>query len=851
MNHLLQDLRFAFRLMTRTPGFAFAAILVLALGVGANTAVFSLVDELLWSPRPFAHADEIVQVYSQDRKHPSSFRLFSYPTYRDIADQNAVFSGVLAYNLTMIGIGEAETSRRAFGSVVSSNYFSVLGVPLRQGRAFTPGEETPSRHVPVVIASYRYWQSTGFDPGLVGRTIRVNERAFTVVGIAPARFTGTMMLLGPELYFPLGVYDLLANDFFRESGTPTLDRRDSNQLFVIGRLKPGVTVAGAEPALRTLALNLEKAFPVEQKEQTFFARPLPRLSAGVAPPTKAGLTVLGSLLIGMAAIVLLIACLNLANLLLARGVARRREIAIRLALGGGRRRILRQLLTEGAVLALLGGVVGWVLALGGTRLLMDSLSSRIPFALSFEGVANPEVFLAALGFCAVATIGFALGPALRLSRIAGTEDLKAQPGQDPATRRRRRWVPRHPLLVAQIALSLGLLCAGGLFLRGALKAAKVDTGFRSPQTLLAELDASLAGYDETRTLQAYRAIEERIAALPGVQAASVASIVPFGTVSQSKNVRRAGLRIEPGARPATAAEGRSFNARWTSIGADYFRTMGLPILRGRAFSAFETDQTGAPRVAIVDETLARDLYPEGNALGQHIQFADAGGTVDSSAAASMEIVGIVPDTRWDFFSAGRGGTIYVPYAQGFLRNAFLHVRPAVETPAAAAALVETIRREIRTAAPGVPLFTIKTYARHLDSSLQLWVIRTGAVLFGVLGGLALLLAVVGVYGVRSYTVSRRTREIGVRLALGATPQAVQGMILREGIAMTVAGLAAGLLLGMALGQAVAGMLYEVSAFDPFTFSVAPAVLVAAALLACWLPARRATGVAPMVALRAE
>jgi predicted permease len=865
MDTLFQDLRFSLRLLARTPGFTIAAITVLALGIGANTAIFRVVRELIFSPRPYPDEAQVVQLYTQDTKNPQRFRQFSYPTYQDIRQQQTAFAGVLAHTLAMVGVGEGDASRRTFAAVVSSNYFSTLEVPLVQGRGFLPEEETPGSAAPVVIASHLYWEKTGFDPHLVGRTIRVNERPFTVVGITPENFCGTMMLFGPELYFPLSDLDLLTGG---SGAKRTLERRDAYSLFVVGRLKPGVTAAAAETALRALAANLEKAYPVEQKDQTFTTRPLPRLSTSTYPSPEGGdLKLLGTLLLGMAGLVLLVTCLNLINMLLARGSARRKEIAIRLALGGGRGRIVRQLLTEGLVLSLAGGAGGLVLGLWSSSLLAASLGAHMPVPLFFRGGPDPAIFAATLAFCALATVFFALGPALKLSRGNVIRDLKEQAGEDAAPR--RRWLPRNPLVVAQIALSLGLLTAAGLFIRGALKAGSVETGFKADDTVLVEVDASLGGLDKTRSLQLYRAASDRLAALPGVQSASIASIVPFGFLEINRPVQRAGIRPAPGAKPATAAEGLAYNVRWNSVGADYFTTMGLPLLRGRAFTKIEAESPDSPAVAIIDDVLARKLWPDGDALGQQIQWAESdapkapgggggnmGGVSSDLAhsaddAKSIEIVGIVPATRWELFQKEVGGHIYVPFAQGFQSIAFFHVRTAPRPSRADAALFDLIRRELRSAAPGVPVLAVKTFRQHLDGNVQLWMVRIGATMFSIFGGLALILAVVGVYGVKAYSVARRTREIGIRLALGAEPGAVLSMILREGLVMTLVGTALGLLLALGIGRAFASMLYQVSPVDPVAFALAPLALTAAALLACYLPARRATKVDPLIALRAE
>ena len=549
LEDLGRDLRYAVRTLAKSPGFAAVAVLTLSLGIGSNTAIFTVVNEFIFSPRPFPNEAQVVQVYSQDRKRPSIFRPFSYPTYADIRELSAIkdlFSGVLAHNSAMVSIGEGGTSRRTFVDLVSSNYFRVLDVPLLRGRGFLPEEEVPGSAAPVVIVSYLYWKNTGFDPQLIGKTIRVNERSFTVVGIAPEHFSGTMMIFGPELYFPLGDYDVLTNGSSAEVKL-TLERRDANVLLMVGRLKPGATATAAGAALLTVAANFERALPVEQKDQTLLVRLLPRLDTGPYPADESSLTVLGLMLCALAAVVLFVACLNLAGVLLARGKARRKEIAIRLALGGGRGRIVQQLLAEGLVVSLAGGVGGFLIGLLSSQLMAASLSAHMPVAAVLRGGADPAVIVATLAFCALATLFFALGPALKLTRADLVTDLKEQAGEDSVPRR-RRWRVRNPLVVTQVALSLGLITAAGLFLRGALKAGSVQTGFSAESTILIEADASLGGYDQTRSLPLYRAVCDRLAALPEVQTASIASTVPFGMYTLNRPVKRTGVKPAPNAR---------------------------------------------------------------------------------------------------------------------------------------------------------------------------------------------------------------------------------------------------------------------------------------------------------------
>ncbi|HME88287.1 MAG TPA: ABC transporter permease [Chthoniobacterales bacterium] len=862
---MIHDLKFAFRQVMKAPGFTLAAVTVLALGIGVNTAVFSLVNTLFFAPPAYSKPHEMVQLFSQDKKDPKKFRGFSYPTYRDIREQNSVFTDVMAFNLAFVGIGQKADTRRAFSAVVTSNYFSVLGVQLARGRAFLLEEETSGRNAPVAIVSYSYWQKQNLDPAVLGSQLMVNGHSFTVVGIAPKGFVGTMQILSPDVWLPMSVYDQVANDFGSEDKT-TIDDRKGTQLRIMGRLKPGMTPVAAKPALEGLATNLEKAYPVEQKDQTFLTAPVARNSVSNNPAAEGGIKIIAPLLLGMALVVLLVACLNLANMLLARGTARRKEIAIRLALGGNRWRIVRQLLTEGFALALLGGVFGVILGLWSSDLLIGSMRKLMPLDIVWLAGPNPAILAATFGFCLIATLMFALGPALKLSRSAVVMDLKEHAGED-VVRRRWRFLPRHPLVVVQIAFSLALITAAALFIRGARKAASVDTGLRPGASYVLEVDASLAGYEPARAQELYRNLNERLAALPGVEHASIAAIVPFGMFEQSRKVRRAGIHVAPDAKPATAADGLAFDVPWNSVGADYFSTVGLPIVRGRAFTEVEATQPG-PKVAVIDEVLAKKLWPDGDALGQRIQYAaanapsaqgsggaHAGGSADLNEREkpdeTIEIVGIVPASRHALFEKEPVGAICLPFARGFQSDVSFFVRFHSLSPGDEPNTADLIRRTVRDVDPSLPILSLRTFAQHLESNLDLWVVRAAAALFSIFGGLALGLAVVGLYGVKAYSVARRTREIGIRMALGAQAGAVLRMIMREGSIMVITGVAIGLLLAIATGRIVSGILYEVRPLDPFAFTVAPLVLAGAALIATWLPARRATQVDPIQALRTE
>jgi predicted permease len=682
----------------------------------------------------------------------------------------------------------------------------------------------------------------------------------------PQNFTGTMQVLSPEVWVPLSAYEAIANDFSTEKFEP-LTSRTGQQLMPIARLKPGLAMAAAEPLLKTLAANLEKEFPVEQKDQTFTMRPVSRFSISDSPPEDSEIGAIAPLLMGMAAIVLLVACLNLANMLLARGTARRKEIAVRLALGGSRWRIVRQLLTEGFLLALLGGAAGLVVGIWSSGLLAGSMRGLLPLDLVWNSGPNLPILSMTFVFCLLGTIAFALGPALKLSRNSVIADLKEHAGED-VVRRRWRFLPRNPLVVVQIAFSLALLTAAALFIRGANKAATMDSGLKAQNDLLLEIDASLAGMNQQQTRQIYRTLSERLASLPGVQHVSVSATAPFGMISLGKAIQRGGMHVGPDQKPATAAEGLAFSARYNSVGADYFATVGLPILRGRAFNINETTQSEGMAVAIIDEALAKKLWPEGDALGQRIQFAEdnapraksdsgdnmgisQGGSGNIKPGEQIEVVGIVPSTRGTLFEHQPRGTIYVPFGRGFQSVTYFFVQCASLNQETAGTMAEVVRRAVRDVDPALPVLSLKTFPQHLDSNLQLWTVRAGATLFTVFGALALLLAIVGVYGVKAYSVARRTREIGIRMALGARPNAVQWMIMGEGTLMLAGGVAVGLLLATMTGKLLSGMLYEIGAFDPPAFISALTVLAAATMLATWLPARRATRINPMVALRAE
>jgi predicted permease len=846
MDTLLQNVRHGLRLLRKQPGFTAVAVLVLALGIGANSAMFSVVNTLLFRPLPFPDPESLVGVYSQSVARPDAYRAFSYADYAELRATNDVFTGVFAHNLGAVGLLEGETTRRVFFDEVSANYFEVMAVPLFRGRAFTAAEERPGAGLPVAIVSHAFWEKRGADPALVGKTLRLNGTLFTIVGIAPQAFTGTTAMVSPELYLPLGMHEKVMNDF-DGARLPLADPRN-HQLIVVGRLRPGLTPAAVDARLAAVAARMQQGAAADQR-QTFLARPLSRLSISTSPQNDDELRVPAMLLLFLAGVVLLVACLNVANMMLARGTARRREIAIRLALGARRGSILTQLLVEGLMLAVLGGVAGLVGAAWSMRLLVRSLGALAPFDLVVSAVPDVRVLAATAAFCLLATVFFALGPAWDVSRPGVAADLKA--GQQDAPRRIAGRLARGVLarrnlpVLGQLALSLMLLSTAGLFVRSSLRAARLDPGFALDRGIVVEVDPGLAGYDEAEGRRLVRAVVERFREQPGVESASVAATVPFGMISLGRRVQPAGATSN-GGRSETAVP-----ATYNVVGEDYFATLGIPVLAGRAFGANEAGDEKAT-VAILDRLAAERLFPGGAALGQNVRLFESG---DSRPATLAQVVGIVDNVQESLLGEALEPHVYVPFGPLYQSDMNVHVRMAGAGAqgdgAAEARLLAAARGVVRGVDERLPVLAARSLRRHVEESFDTWVMRTAARLFSVFGVVAMLLAGVGLYGVRAFAVARRSREIGIRMAVGASAGDAVRLFLAEGVRLTIVGGAVGLLLSLALGRVLAGMLYRVSGWDPLVLGASTALLAAAGLLACYVPARRAAGVAPMASLRNE
>ena len=841
MDHLWQDVRFGVRTMLSKPGFTAVAVIVLSLGIGANAAIFSLVNAFLLKPLNIKNAGELAGCYSRDTKKPDNYRAFSYPNYVDLREKNEVFSSLMAHNMALVGVAEGDATRRVFADVVSSNYFATFGVPLYAGRTFTDAEERPGSNATVAIVSYSHWRKAG-DPNLLGKSIRINGRIFTIVGIAAEGFTGTTALISSELYLPLGAYTLVMNDF--EGHGRSLEARDHHSLILVGRLRRGVTARQADAQLAVVASYLEKAYPAENRNQTFVTSPLSRLSITTNPTNDAELRMPAILLVSMAGVVLLIASLNLANMMLARGTARRKEIAIRLAVGCGRGRIVRQLFTEGLILSGFGGIGGLIVAAWSTSLLVASLGRLAPLEIVYVAGPDIRVLGATIGFCVFSTVLFSLGPAWKLSRPDVVSDLKKASGEEAGGGFRRLFSRRNLLVMGQLSLSLMMLTASGLFIRSAIQAAQVAPGFALDNGLIAELDPSLAGYNETAGRQMYSALLSRMRGIPGVEAAAVAATVPFGMTSFGKDLRPA----DDIAAGKSDGRTRHAGANYNVVSEDYFQALGIPMLRGRTFVRSEASSAPHAHVAVIDRLAAERLWPGAEAIGKHLRV-DADDP--AKPAEDLEVVGIVGNVQDRIIGRELQAHLYVPFGQQYQANLQLHLKINATGRAAQTGLLETVRREIRAVDPRLPVLSLRTMRGHLDASFDLWIVRTGATMLTIFGIVALVLAVIGLYGVKAYTVAQRTHELGIRMALGADSAATLKLILSEGLSVSLVGITAGMALALALGRVLAGILYEVSAFDSVVCTAAPALLAAVSLLACYLPARRAARLDPMAALRYE
>jgi len=842
---MLADLKLALRLLRKQPGFTAVAVLTLALAIGANSTIFSVVNGLLLRPAVEENPSPYVGIHTARRAAARDFRPFSHGEFAALRGNGEVFTDVAAVSFSQVGLADETGLRRSFAFLVSENYFALGGARPVAGRFFDADEARPDAARHVVVTSQQLWQRHGGRPDFIGSTLRVNGQPFTVIGVAPAGFSGVSAILAPELWLPLGVFAEIVPAFGDNRAASDLTAPGNYALTLFGRLRPGLTIDTAQPYLAPLAARLDALAPADSPaaRELILARPF---SVSPTPQNSRPLALIGTLTLCMSTLLMLIASLNLANMLLARGSARATEIAVRLALGGSRARIVRQLVIEGFVLALAGGFAGSLLSSWTMTVIQQMLESRVA-ALGFVVTSHLQPDLRVLGFtllgCVVATLAFSLGPALKCSRVNLVRDLKALPGMGGETGAWDRLFSGANLLVtAQATLSLVLLFSAGLFLRAALQSETEPTGFNARGLLVGELDFSLTPASRDVSIRRALAAAERLRSLPGIRAAGVTTLMPFANLSSTGRLVpvRTAVDHAPGETP------RGFGGVLGAIAPGYLDSLGVRITRGRDLTDAEARGLGRTDICLVDERMAARLFPGGDALGQRVRLTDA------PVTGEMEIVGIVSrhtqdvqDNKLPF------PRIYVPLHFGYTPTVFLSVSCADTSPGADTAVLAEIRKELRALDPDLPLVELRPFPAYLLANFNLWQIGLGAWVFGLFGLLALAMASVGIYGVKAYAVSRRTREIGIRMALGADRTGVFRLIMRQSLVQFLFALGAGIILSLLVGRVLAAYLVGVHPADPIVLGLAAACLALATVTACWFPSRRATKVSPMVALRSE
>jgi predicted permease len=816
---MIQDVRYGVRMLLRSPGFTAVAVLSLALGIGANTAIFSIVNVALLRPIPVRDPTRLASVFMTDQRNPGNLPL-SHLNYKDLRDQNEVFTEMTALTFAQVNWSQGNGSEQIPLQVVAGNYFSVLDAPIARGRAFHPEEDR--QPTPVIVLSHGFWErSLGSDALIVGKTLTLNRTSFTVVGVAARGFTGTVLGGNPSGWVPMAMHDVV------QPGFNWYEQRRGLFLFAFGRLRPDVTVDQAAANMRTLFAALEQAYPTENKGRSASAMAL--LDARVNPQGEAGAPVvrLSMILMTVVGIVLLIACANIANLLLARATKRRREIAVRLALGAGRLRLIRQLLAESIVLALIGGAFGLLLSYW----LLDALIGadlQLPLPVGDEvGIDRRVLFFTSL--LAIATgVFFGLAPAIQASRPDVLPVLKNEIAPSAASRRgpRAYFSLRELLVIAQVALSLVSLVAAGVFLESLRRSASTDTGFETKGVLVMNFNLGREGYTQERGQLFYEQAVERVSGLPSVRAAAVAQNPPLaGGLLRS---------VFPEGQDTTTRE--RILVPVNSVGIGYFDAIGIPLLRGRAFA--RTDTRGAPLVVVINETMAERFWPNDDAIGKRFKFF---GDDDFTT-----VVGIAKNSKYNAVAEDPTPYIYQPMLQNYTPQATLHVRSAAD----AAGLASGVRQEIQRIDPTLSVFNVRTLEEQVTDSLA--PLRTNVVVMAAFGALALLLASVGLYGVASYSVTQRTREIGLRMALGAGRSSVLGLILGQGLMLVAVGLVLGVIASLALMSLVPPALApNVNPQNPATLAITASILSIVALIATSIPAHRAACIDPLRALKAE
>ena len=810
---LFQDIRYGLRQLRRNPGFTAVVIVTLALGIGANTAIFSMVDAVLLRPLPFANPHELVSVFESRPQDGIPFDGFSFPNFDECRKQHTVFSemaGYQAHDLTLTGAGQPTIVHTI---VVTAEIFSLLEAQPLAGRVFLSKDGVQGAPA-VVLLSENLWRSRfGGDPDIIGKSVTLDQRPFTVVGVMPAAFNFPLRSEAEDVWIPL-VQDPLFSKFIPKTGGRWLN--------VIARLRPGVSMAQAQAAMDTMALRLAREYP---RDNTGWKVGIESLQKQIVGPVKPALLIM----LGAVGLVLLIACVNIANLLLARATARTQEMAVRMAIGAGRVRILRQLLTESALLGLMGGIAGIILAFWGVRSLKSLLPPGLPHVHEIR--VDGGVLLFALALSVAASLIFGLAPALAAAGASFRTSLEEGAARAGESGGRRRF--RGVLVASEFALAVVLLVGAGLLIRSFTAMMNVNPGFNPRHVVKAEISLPQFQYSTPEQWNAFADESlRRIQAEPGMQDSALA--IPLPIANGSVNL---GFDI-PG-QPALAP-GASRTADYASVSPDYFNVMQVPLLRGRAFS--RQDSPSAPPVTIISQEFARRFFPNQDPIGRQLEFA-----FPPRGNVARTIVGIVGDVRDVSLSQEPGPMMYVPYAQAPFWGEIVVVRSSLSTAAVAA----SIRRVVQEIDKDLPVTDIATLPDAMDSQASVAQPRFRTLLLGLFAALALALAAVGIFGVMSYSVSRRTNEIGIRMALGATPSGVLRLLLVESTKLVLAGLLVGIPAALVLTRFLAGLLYGVEPTDPLTFIAVTLILVGVALVACYVPARRAAKVDPMIALRYE
>ena len=820
MNNILKDLRYAIRMLIKTPGVTLVAVITLALGIGANTAIFSSVSAFTSRPLPVPKPDQLIRPVeiAEDRGTADNF---SYPDFVDYRNQSTVFSGLCAEDMVQVAIDTQEQNDVIWGQIVSGNFFDMLQIKPVMGRAFAPDEDgAPGAH-PVVVLGHSLWQRRfASDPNIVGKTLRLNNRQFQVIGVAPESFKGTKFGLSMDFWAPMAMVGELSGS------ADLLTSRDSHWLTILGRLKPGVDVSQASAEMNAISLRLNQAYMDERSNNTQ-AKVVTEIDGRwgeAATVIKTG----GMLAMAIVALVLLIACANVANLLLARAAARRKEIGIRLALGASRARLIRQLLTESLLLSLIGGGLGLLLA----NWMTDLMQGFIP-VLQYNVVENffsldSRALIFTLVISVATGIVFGLAPAWNSSNPDVVPVLKGGSGIVQKGRNRRVTL-RSSLVVAQVALSLVVLVCAGLFIKSFRKAQQMDPGFDTKNAVLMTLNPPLVGYDNDRTRNFYQQITERARSIPGVEAVALTRLMPLGDSSNSN-----GPVLKEGETLARGSAGRDITTN--VISPDYFKAMQIPIMEGRDFD--DRDREKTQRVVIVNQRMAQVLWPNESAVGKRI-------FIGADSHDPLEVVGVVKTGKYRTLAEDPRMFFYYPLSQR---------RPGIMTMVMRTNgdprnFVGALRHEVQQLDRAVPMSAVKTMEQHM--TWPLWGPSLAATLALAFGVIALLLSSIGLYSVMAYVVSQRTKEVGIRMALGASRQDVLKMITSQGMRLAIVGAGLGLVLALLLAKVMSSLLIGVSGYDITTFVIVSVVLSVVAFVASYLPALRATKVNPLIALRYE